>query len=470
MNRTRRIAANLVYLFLGEGASVALAFVTTIWLARHLTDEGFGRLAFAQTIILYLAILTDLGLAVFGTREIARDRQQAPPVASNILALRSSIAVVLFLLLGISVAFLDLSWEMKVLLWGCSLTLLTQAWNPEFIFQGLERMAGIATWRILIQLLYLIPVVVFVQTRQNLVQAPFFRFGAEFVAVIITAVLVWRMVGGLKLRLLDVQVWSRYVRESVVIALSVLVIRVYYSFDTFMLGVLDRPETVGWYNAAFKIVQLLIAMAGIVQASFVPVISKEAAVKERLDAVISRFGLVLTFVGTLAAGTIMMLNRFIVTTLYGEAYVNAGAPLLILSLSTLVNYMATAFTAALIFGGRQKEYLKLVVISAGVNLSLNAILIPWQSYIGAALANLACNLALLLAGLPFYRRIGSVQKTLPPMLAMAAVGLTAVALIKYFIAGAIVGAVLFAVLFPLLMLVLHRQQVVDLYHSIRRAA
>jgi O-antigen/teichoic acid export membrane protein len=469
LNRAKRIATNLVYLLLGEGASVALAFVTTIWLARHLTDEGFGRLAFAQSIIMYLAILTDLGLAVFGTREMAKDRRQAEYIATNILAIRSSIAVLLFALLGISVAFLDLNWEMKMLLWGCGLTLLTQAWNPEFIFQGLERMAGIATWRILIQALYLIPVVLFVQTRQNLVQAPFFRFAAEFVAVVITAVLVWKIVGGLRLRSLDVPIWSRYIRESVVIALSVLVIRVYYSFDTFMLGILDRPETVGWYNAALKIVQLLIAMAGIIQASFAPVIAKEAGDSARLDSVISRFGILLTFVGSLASGTIIVLNRFIVTTLYGVSYINAATPLIILSLSTLVNYMATAFTAALIFGGRQKDYLKIVIISALVNLSLNAVLIPWQSYNGAALANLACNVTLLLAGLPYYRRMGSVLQTLRPMLIMAGVSMALVVIIGYLVPHAIAAAILFVLLHTLIMLAIHRDQVFELAQTMRRA-
>jgi O-antigen/teichoic acid export membrane protein len=287
--------------------------------------------------------------------------------------------------------------------------------------------------------------------------------------VVITAILVWKIVGGLHWHSVDMQIWSRYIRESVVIALSVLVIRVYYSFDTFMLGMLDRPETVGWYNAALKIVQLLIAMAGIIQASFAPVIAKEAGDSARLDSVISRFGILLTFVGALAAGTVIVLNRFIVATLYGASYLNAATPLILLCLSTLVNYMATAFTAALIFGGRQKDYLKIVIISALVNLSLNALLIPWQSYIGAALANLACNVTLLLAALPYYRRMGSVLKTLQPMLIMACIGVALVMLVGHVVPHAIAAAFLFVIMYSLLMLVVHRDQVFELVQSIRQA-
>jgi len=406
MNRTRRIATNLSYLFLGEGISVLLAFVTTIWLARQLTDEGFGRLAYVQSIIAYFAILTDLGLSVFGTREIARQPELARKISANIFAIRLSIAAGSVVLLSLVVSMLSLNLEMKLLLLAGSLALLTQAMNPEFLFQGLERMGGIALWRILIHGLYLLPIILLVKSREQLVWVPVFRFAAECIAVFICLAVIWRLLPGSWRRSLDVSAWPSFVQESVVIALAVLVVRVYYSFDTLMLGAMDRPEAVGWYSAALKIAQLLMIAATLIQSSFAPFIAKEAAKPEQLDRVMLRFGILLTAIGGLASGTFILLNGFIVTTLYGAAYLNAGAPLLILCISTLVNYMATAFTAALIFGGRQKAYLKIVIAATLVNVVLNLLLIPKFSYMGAAWSNLGFNVALLGLSLPAYFKIG----------------------------------------------------------------
>ncbi|NLP10325.1 flippase [bacterium] len=406
MNRTRRIAANLSYLFIGEGISVVLAFVTTIWLARRLTDEGFGRLAFMQSIILYFAILIDLGLAVFGTREIARQPHEARKISANIFAIRMSIAAVIVLLFSLVVFFLPLSLEMKLLLAFGSLALLTQAMNPEFLFQGLERMGGIALWRILIHGLYLLPVLMFVQSRQQLVLAPVFRFAAECVSVVVLFILIRRLLPGSWRAGLDPSLWPRYVKESVIIAMAVLAIRLYYSFDTLLLGAVDQPEAVGWYSAALKIAQLLLVAGSLIQASFAPFLVQESASPERMDAVVLRFGILLTIIGGLASGVILLCDEFIVTTLYGAGYHRAGAPLTILCLATLVNYMATTFTGALIFGGRQKAFLTIVIAATIVNVALNVVLIPRFSYMGAAWANLGFNIALIGLAIKSYTQIG----------------------------------------------------------------
>jgi len=412
LNRTRRIAANLSYLFIGEGVSVVLAFVTTIWLARRLTDEGFGRLAFMQSIIMYFAILIDLGLAVFGTREIARQPQEARKISANIFAIRMSIAAVIVLLFSLVVFFLPLSLEMKLLLAFGSLALLTQAMNPEFLFQGLERMGGIALWRILIHGLYLLPVLMFVHSRQQLVLTPVFRFAAECASVAVLFILIRRLLPGSWRKSLDPAVWPSYVKESMVIAMAVLVMRLYYSFDTLMLGAVDQPEAVGWYSAALKIAQLLLVAGCLIQASFAPFIVKESTSSERMDAVVLRFGILLTIIGGLAGGVILLSNEFIVTTLYGAGYHRAAAPLTILCLATLVNYMATTFSGALIFGGRQKSFLTIVVAATVLNVALNVVLIPRFSYMGAAWANLGFNIAFLGLGIKMYSQIGRSSRVL----------------------------------------------------------
>ena len=47
----RPTGRNLYTLFTGETISSLLAFLVTLWLARRLTEEGFGLWAFAQSAI-----------------------------------------------------------------------------------------------------------------------------------------------------------------------------------------------------------------------------------------------------------------------------------------------------------------------------------------------------------------------------------------------------------------------------------
>jgi O-antigen/teichoic acid export membrane protein len=459
----------MVFLFLGEAVSGVLGFATAILLARRLTDQGFGLLAFAQSIIAYFAILIDLGLAVFGAREIARKPEEAQKISVNIFAIRLSIAVVIMVMFNLTMALLPQPPEIKLLLFAGSLALLTQAMNPEFLFQGLEKMGGIALWRILIHVLYLLPILFFVHSRSQLVWTLFFRFAAECLAVLITFMLVRRLLRGAWRRWLDPSLWKSYIKESVVIALAVVVVRIYYSFDTFMLGLMDKPEAVGWYNAALKINQLLIAAASIIQVSFAPLIARESADPHRLDLTVTRFGVILSVVGALACGTIILLHEFIVTTLYGAGYENAGAPLIVLSVSTLVNYMATTFTAALIFGGRQKEYLKIVVIAAVVNLLLNILLIPKFSYMGAAWANLCFGLVLLGWSVPVYFKLGRSFVVLRHLFFISLLFAVLMIFLPWLILRPFVQALIFIIGFSSIMMVLYKNQIVEVYRNVRHS-
>lgn len=470
MNKTRRLAANMVYLFLGEAVSGVLGFATAILLARRLTDEGFGQLAFAQSIIAYFAILIDLGLAVFGAREIARKPEEAQKISANILAIRMTIAVALVILFNVTMALLPQPTEIKLLLLAGSLTLLTQAMNPEFLFQGLERMGGIALWRILIHVLYLLPIVFFVHSRSQLAWTLFFRFAAECLAVLISFMLIRRLLTGAWRRWLDPSLWKSYIKESVVIALAVLVVRIYYSFDTFMLGILDKPEAVGWYSAALKITQLLIAAASIIQVSFAPLIARQATDPERLDLTVTRFGVLLTIVGALACGTMVLLHEFIVNTLYGSIYHKAGAPLMVLSISTLVNYMATTFTAALIFGGRQKEYLKIVIVAVMTNMLLNVALIPKFSYMGAAWANLSFSAVLLGLSIPAYCQLGRSLKVLRHLFLICGALAAILAFLFWLPVHPLWRALAFGIGFSGFIMVFYRNQIVEFYRNVMPSA
>ena len=116
MKNTRRVAGNLVSLFSGEAVSSILAFVITILLARRLTDEGFGRLAFVQSIMVYLALVMDMGLGTFGAREIARRPESLAEYSSAIFSLRLLLGAAVALPFAVIVAVWPMPAEMR---WLC---------------------------------------------------------------------------------------------------------------------------------------------------------------------------------------------------------------------------------------------------------------------------------------------------------------------------------------------------------------
>ena len=71
----QRILKNFLSLTTANIISRLISFVTIAYLARVLNASGFGQICFAQAIIAYFALLSNLGLTTFGVREVARDKE-----------------------------------------------------------------------------------------------------------------------------------------------------------------------------------------------------------------------------------------------------------------------------------------------------------------------------------------------------------------------------------------------------------
>ena len=457
----KRITTNLLYLFSGEFASSVLAFVVTIWLARRLTDEGFGRWAFVQSVVIYLSVFVDAGLSTYGMREVARYPEKARHYIANIFSIRLAFALCIILLFAVSLYFIDLTLEMKALFALGSLFLIPQALNPEFAFQGIERMRGVALWRIALHLLYLIPVVLFVHSRQELLLVPFLRFAAGVLAVIILLAILKREVPGSLFDQIKPKLWPGYLKTSMLFAASLVVIKLYYSFDTFMLGILDRPEVVGWYNAAYKIVLLFIAVAGLIQTAFAPSFSRLKEQKEKLDEIVGQFALLLTLLASVFWTSMIMLRADLTRLLFGAQYAPTADVLLLLAISGFFVFIGTVFLAPLLFVGRQKQYFRTVLIGAIINMTLNLLLIPEYSFWGAGIATIISNILIAILGYRYYRRLTNGNKPLKNIGAVVSLLIGSFAFSVFVFESAIVQFFSFNILFLSLFVVFNYKMIIQ---------
>ncbi len=396
MTTGKRVAKNLFSLFTGEAISSGLAFLITILLARRLGDEGFGRLAFVQAIMVYLMLLTDMGLSTFGSREIARQPEHAGRIMSRVFSLRLSFAAIIVVLFSIGLWFYPTGAEMKWLFFGSVLALLTMALNPEFIYQGTERMVGIAAWRIGVHLIYLALIFFLIQDRGDLAEVPFLRLLAEAGTLVFLAMIARRFLRQHLRWQLNRSIARNYLKESLIMAASVVVIKLYYTFDTFMLGIMDKPEAVGWYNAAYKIVLLLNAATALVQFAFAPQFAKYWNVPLQRMAIMQKFSALLCYLGCISAIPLIFLHKEIIFIIFGANYFRAENALFLLTISLFLVFLFSIFLSPLLYIGKQNKYLTFLFSATVVNALLNILLIPKYSLEGAAWAVIISNFILLI--------------------------------------------------------------------------
>lgn len=85
---TKRVASNFLWSIVSEAIAKCVFFITTIYLARTLGVSNFGLFTLAQTITLYFWLAVDLGINMYGIREIAKDKENAEKIINPLLTLR----------------------------------------------------------------------------------------------------------------------------------------------------------------------------------------------------------------------------------------------------------------------------------------------------------------------------------------------------------------------------------------------
>ena len=108
LNRIRQskdgkvLVENFAYLSLLQVAGYAFPLITMPYLARVIGVEGFGRIAFASAIMVWIQTVADWGFNYTATRDVAKNREDKDKVSdifSRVLWARCLLMFLSFVLL-----------------------------------------------------------------------------------------------------------------------------------------------------------------------------------------------------------------------------------------------------------------------------------------------------------------------------------------------------------------------------------
>ncbi len=454
MSSARRIAGNAVFLLASQLIGKGLGFAIVVYLARTLQVASFGALSFAQTFATYFQVLINLGLDTFGTREVARSRDQARRHVDVILSIRAVAAVLAFGLLCATAWILPRDHEAKLLLIFSGLAILPFAANLDWFFQATERMEVIAASRVLQQLLLAGLIFLLVSGPGDLLEVPLLRLASLVVATLLPLALLVRLQGWPR-PCFARREWSETLRQSLPIGFSLMMITVYYNADTLFLGLLGSDELVGWYNAAYRCVFVLLLPADTIRTAVFPALARRDD-PPRLERVANAYLKTMLLIGVPIGFGGTLLGRELIHLIYGPAYDNAVLPLQILCWNVVLVFVNESYGSPLLAWGEQNLYTKVVTASAVTNVAMNFLLIPSFGMVGAASATILAELTAFLGVYPRFQRtvrIPLLRHALRPLaaaLAMSLALLAAKAVVGSFFALLVLGVVVyFAVLVAL---------------------
>lgn len=372
-----------------------LGFITTTYLARILGAEGFGILNFSQAFISYFVLLSDAGLKIIGTREIARNRELYKKYVNNIFTLQFILSIVSYLIL-LLILWLCPPKEYVSFIAVLGLSILPSVFYFDWFFKGIDRMEIVGIAQILKSAVYLALVFLFINNPMDLGKIPWLVIlSSVFLLFFVTHVYL-KNHGKYTLEI-DLTLWKRFITSAVVLGFSNIMGRIYTNFDSVLLGLLISDEAVGYYSAAYKIILVITSFSVLFFNGLFPSISRFYINNDkRLEKLLRVSVKVLTSVAIPMGIGGSILAEDLISLIYGNKFSQSILPFQILIWAVVFIYINKSYSRSLIAFGKEKPYTAGVTIGALMNISLNIFIIPRFGLAGAAGVTVLTELFILI--------------------------------------------------------------------------
>jgi O-antigen/teichoic acid export membrane protein len=424
-----RVARNTLVLVALRVFMPALAVGLVLMLSRFLGVEGLGRYTLAFSFLYLFNAIAPLGLGAIITRDGARDKAMLNSMLSNAMTL-GTIASLLLTVAMAGVAYLsdyDSGTRTAILILSLALFPCTVGLFQDSAFIALERMDYLALGTLVEYIIKVGVGMLLLLLGFGLNSVLFMAVIGRVVGCIISAILLKRVALNTRWSY-DPEIVHRLMKLAPTFLLIGIFATLYWRIDIFMLSKLQPVEQVGYYGAAWRILELAMVVPQSLCLALYPRISASALSDlpqlQKIGRGAMRYLLALSLpaaIGvTLLAGPILQL-------LYGEAFRTAAHTLSVLIL-TLVPYGIVRYHAYVLVGANhQRIDLALNIIMSVLNIVLNFVLIPRYGHLGAAIATFVsiCAYGILQYGYLFRRLPGwAASITIPTPIIIGCLALT----------------------------------------------
>lgn len=397
---THPLARNFSALALGNLGSRALLFLVNVQLARVLLPEVYGKVVLVQALLLLATVMSDAGVRAIMVRDIAShgaSDDRIPKAWGTVLALSLAALTGMLILGGVAKAD-DPVQGWLILLFALGLPVY--GLNLDWLLKGYQRFGPVGMAEAVKAGIYLLGVALLVRSPDRVLLVPLVYVLGWLVAAGYVAAEAARAPG-----IPRVSFAMGAARQLVVAALPVgltaLLTQLYMNGGILFLEALADSSAVGLYGAAFKLTLLVTLFGGLFGEALLPTLSRRYRDPEQGRRLLLAAGVVVVVAGVGAATIIASLAGFILSLVYGDAYVGAEPILVVLALSIVPLFANIPFVNLLIVQGRQRLLLPAAAAGLGVNIALNLLLIPSLGPLGAALAELGTETTVAVAAAVF---------------------------------------------------------------------
>src|SRR6266567_265368 len=418
---SKKFGRNFATTAFAQLVAQVLTLLVSVVLARKLGVAVYGVFVFGFAFPGWFLLLVSLGLDDVMSIQVAADRSRASRYLTLVRLLRLLLAAIAILALwvGTQLVLDDPTARTVTLILGVSSVVTTYATTFSSVFRAFEKFEYAALITIAERSVTVSAALVVMFLGLGLVEVSLAFLAGSFVMLILSAVTSREA--------------KHIVKSAIPFGLNNVVATFTYTTGIVLLTVMRDPESTGIFNAAFTLVLALFSFLSIVSIAALPMMSRiHEQSWERLPSVLNQIQRLSLVVGVPMAFGGWLYAAPIITTFYGNAFLESSQSFRVLILSFAVETAVMGIGPALAATGHMKIRLYIGAVGAAITIVLSALLIPPLGPVGVAYAFLAsCIVVAVLSA-------AAIQRYVAPLRPIGTLG-------KSIFAGTVIALVLVAV-------------------------
>ena len=271
---TKTLAENFVSLSLLKVIGFVIQLITLPYLARVIGAEGFGAIAFAGSIMVFVETITDWGFNYTATRDVAvarsnNDSATLSRIFSEVMGAKICLTALCFVLLCVAIFVIPGLHDYRILLLLTFLYIPGHIMFPEWIFQAFEQMKYITILNVISKLLFTALVFVVIRQKSDYIYQPLLTACGYIFSGILALRVIYTRFHIRFVRPSFRDMFSR-MRESTDMFISLIMPNFYSNFSTIILKTYCGDIATGIYDAGRKFLAIMDQISQILSRVFFP--------------------------------------------------------------------------------------------------------------------------------------------------------------------------------------------------------
>lgn len=363
--------------------------ITVPYISRIIGPDSYGIINYATAFIAYFTLLIGYGFDLTGTRKIARnpdDNEYVSSVFSEILNARILLFVVSCALFIVSI-FLATPLNRNlfvayVLFFSTISTVLT----PQFVFQGKQHLTIFAALNFVKGLLYAVLIFVLIKQKSDFVLIPVLTVSIGLISAVFLLIYAFKKFH-LHYYKSSLRQIFRLLNEEKIIFFSTVVISLYTTTNTVVLGFFASSAEIGYYTVSSSLLNVINSVISVpIATAFYPYIGNAFAEnKENGLNILKRIFPVISYLTFFAGILLFIFAPLIISIIYGNKFHNSITAFRIMAFIPFIVSLSNIFGIQTMLNlNMDKIFLKVTFIASVIGVFLNILMSKYYSYIGTA--------------------------------------------------------------------------------------